>query len=76
MIPIFTIIIVIFLAIAVILGFSTGGTFVVGYTTFCLLILAILFFYLKRCIIVKEHTYDSIDQRDTKHCHKESCIHI
>ena len=33
--------IVIFLAIAVILGFSTGGTFVVGYTTFCLLILAV-----------------------------------
>lgn len=33
--------IVMFLAIAVILGFSTGGTFVVGYTTFCLLILAV-----------------------------------
>ena len=33
--------IVIFLAIAVILGFSTGGTFVVGYTTFCILILAV-----------------------------------
>lgn len=33
--------IVMFLVIAVILGFSTGGTFVVGYTTFCLLILAV-----------------------------------
>ena len=33
--------IVMFLAIAVILGFSTGGTFVVGYTTFCILILAV-----------------------------------
>ena len=33
--------IVMFLVIAVILGFSTGGTFVVGYTTFCILILAV-----------------------------------
>ena len=33
--------IVIFLALAIILGFSTGGTFVVGYTSFCFLILSV-----------------------------------
>ena len=33
-------VIVLFMVIAIILGFSMGGTFVVGYTTFCILILA------------------------------------
>ena len=34
-------VIVLFMVIAIILGFSMGGTFVVGYTTFCILILAV-----------------------------------
>lgn len=33
--------IVLFLAIAVVLGFSTGGTFVVGYTAICFLMLSV-----------------------------------
>lgn len=33
--------IVLFLVLAVVLGFSTGGTFVVGYTTFCFLMLSV-----------------------------------
>ena len=33
--------IVMFLVIAVVLGFSTGGTFVVAYTSFCLIMVAV-----------------------------------